>query len=283
MFGSSKPSGLIVSGRPWSGATVWPTSSSQTTRELLAEAVLLQRLQPDDVRQARLGLVRRAARQALRPDVGDGPGRAADVDDLALLREREERARGEPPRSVRKNALQSLSTGSSPTPSTMSALSADHHGPVLRFAQIASRLSLMEGIPDRVLSLIEASGQSRRAFAQDIGLDDSKLSKSLSGARRFSSLDLARIADKCGVTVDWLVTGEEPALAIAARTTSGQARTALEAAKRYSVMREDLAGVRLGAAVAAPGASRSRAGRTPSRAARSRPRRWHESPRRGCP
>ena len=55
----------------------------------------------------------------------------------------------------------------------------------------------MEGIPDRVLSLIEASGLSRRAFAQDIGLDDSKLSKSLSGARRFSSLDLARIADRC--------------------------------------------------------------------------------------
>lgn len=99
----------------------------------------------------------------------------------------------------------------------------------------------MEGITDRVLSLVEASGQSRRAFAQDIGLDDSKLSKSLGGARRFSSLDLARIADKCGVTVDWLVTGEEPALAVAARTTSGEARTALEAAKRYSTMREDLA------------------------------------------
>jgi Zn-dependent peptidase ImmA (M78 family)/transcriptional regulator with XRE-family HTH domain len=99
----------------------------------------------------------------------------------------------------------------------------------------------MEGIPGRVLNLIEASGQSRRAFAQDIGLDDSKLSKSLSGARRFSSLDLARVADKCGVTIEWLLTGEEPALSLAARTTTGQARTALEAAKRYSVMREDLA------------------------------------------
>lgn len=105
---------------------------------------------------------------------------------------------------------------------------------------MASTVGLMEGIPDRVLELIEASGQSRRAFAQDIGLDDSKLSKSLSGARRFSSLDLARVADKCAVTVDWLVTGEEPVLAVAARTTSGQARTALEAAKRFSTMREDL-------------------------------------------
>jgi Zn-dependent peptidase ImmA (M78 family)/transcriptional regulator with XRE-family HTH domain len=99
----------------------------------------------------------------------------------------------------------------------------------------------MEGTPGRVLNLIEASGQSRRAFAQDIGLDDSKLSKSLSGARRFSSLDLARIADKCGVTIEWLLTGDEPALAVAARTTTGQAHTALEAAKKYGVMREDLA------------------------------------------
>ena len=80
-----------------------------------------------------------------------------------------------------------------------------------------------------------------RAFAQEIGLDDSKLSKSLSGTRRFSSLDLARIADRCHVTVDWLITGEEPPLAVAARTTSGDARTALEAAKRYSTMRGDLA------------------------------------------
>ena len=99
----------------------------------------------------------------------------------------------------------------------------------------------MQGIPDRVLSLIEASGLSRRAFAHEIGLDDSKLSKSLSGTRRFSSLDLARIADRWNVTVDWLVTGEDQPLAIAARTTSGDARTALEAAKRYSTMRDDLA------------------------------------------
>lgn len=139
----------------------------------------------------------------------------------------------------------------------------------------------MEGIADRVLNLIEASGQSRRAFAQDIGLDDSKLSKSLSGARRFSSLDLARIADKCGVTIEWLLTGEEPALALAARTTTGQARTALEAAKRYSVMREDLTAFGWSSR-GGPWTSRFRAERTPSRAARSRPRRWHESPRPGC-
>src|SRR5690242_18199975 len=99
----------------------------------------------------------------------------------------------------------------------------------------------MPGIPDRVLSLIESSGLNRGAFAQEIGLDDSKLSKSLNGTRRFSSLDLARIADRCDVTVDWLITGEEPPLAVAARTTGGDAHTALEAARRYTTMRSDLA------------------------------------------
>ncbi|MGH3796689.1 MAG: helix-turn-helix domain-containing protein [Pseudonocardiaceae bacterium] len=92
-----------------------------------------------------------------------------------------------------------------------------------------------------MLGLIEASGLSRHAFAQRIGLDDSKLSESMSGARRFSSLDLARIAELCQVTVDWLITGEEPPLAVAARTTSGDAGAVLAAAKRYSTLREDMA------------------------------------------
>jgi len=96
-------------------------------------------------------------------------------------------------------------------------------------------------ISDRVLGLIEASGLSRHAFALRIGLDDSKLSKSMSGARRFSSLDLTRIAEQCQVTVDWLITGEVSPLAVAARTTSGDARAAIDAAKRYSTVRTDIA------------------------------------------
>lgn len=99
----------------------------------------------------------------------------------------------------------------------------------------------MANVPERVLDLIEASGLSRRAFGQRVGLDESKMSKSLSGARRFSSVDLARIADLCQVTVDWLITGEEPPLALAARTTSGNAATALDAARRYSTLRTDIA------------------------------------------
>ena len=99
----------------------------------------------------------------------------------------------------------------------------------------------MSSVPERVLGLIEESGLNRRAFGLRVGLDESKMSKSLSGARRFSSVDLARIAELCQVTVDWLITGEEPPLAMAARTTSGKAGAALNAAKRYSTLRTDLA------------------------------------------
>lgn len=74
---------------------------------------------------------------------------------------------------------------------------------------------------ERVRTLIVDSGASQGEFAVSVGLDPSKMSKSLSGARRFSSLDLARIADHAGVTVDWLLSGEEPPVAVAARRMAG--------------------------------------------------------------
>ncbi len=101
----------------------------------------------------------------------------------------------------------------------------------------------MTDIAERVLGLIQGSGLTRRAFAEQMGLDESKLSKSLSGTRRFSSLDLARIADIGQVSVDWLITGEESALVMAARTTSGKARSAISVARQYCTMREDIAGL----------------------------------------
>ena len=94
---------------------------------------------------------------------------------------------------------------------------------------------------DRVRNLIRESGLTQHDFALKIGLDDSKLSKTLGGSRRFSSLDLARIADLCKVTVDWLITGDEPPLALAARTTGGSAGTAIHEARRLSTMRSDMA------------------------------------------
>jgi Zn-dependent peptidase ImmA (M78 family)/transcriptional regulator with XRE-family HTH domain len=98
----------------------------------------------------------------------------------------------------------------------------------------------MPSTSDRVRDLIRESGLTQHDFAQRIGLDDSKLSKGLAGSRRFSSLDLARIAELCTVTVDWLITGEVPPLAVAARTTGGSARAAVDEARRLATMRSDL-------------------------------------------
>jgi len=116
--------------------------------------------------------------------------------------------------------------------------------PLLRKSQYQGNIESVASIPDRVRRLIADSGLTNQDFAAKIGLDAPKLSKSLSGARRFTSVDLAEIADLCGTTVDWLVTGDEPRVAIAARTTGGTAGNALAAAATYSTMRTDL--VRIG-------------------------------------
>jgi Zn-dependent peptidase ImmA (M78 family) len=94
---------------------------------------------------------------------------------------------------------------------------------------------------DRVRDLIAASGLTHRVYAERIGLDTTKLSKSLTGGRRFTSLELARISELSDVTVDWLITGAEPALAIAARSSGGSAATAVDEAQRLSSLRADLA------------------------------------------
>jgi len=98
----------------------------------------------------------------------------------------------------------------------------------------------MRSQADRVRGLISNSGLTQQEFAAKIGLDNSKLSKSLSGVRRFTSLDLALIGDLTNVTVDWLITGEEPAYAVAARATAGRARTASDEATRLATLRSDM-------------------------------------------
>ncbi|MEU6082983.1 ImmA/IrrE family metallo-endopeptidase [Streptomyces sp. NPDC047108] len=78
-----------------------------------------------------------------------------------------------------------------------------------------------ETIADRVRAIIGRVAPSQAAFAEVIGITGDKLSKSLGGARRFTSLELALIADTGGVTVDWLLAGRTPARpAPAARTSA---------------------------------------------------------------
>ncbi|WP_326755407.1 XRE family transcriptional regulator [Streptomyces hirsutus] len=69
---------------------------------------------------------------------------------------------------------------------------------------------MTETVIDRVRKVMDAASLSQAAFAERVGLSPDKLSKSLSGVRRFSSLDLARIAEAADTTVDYLLSGREP-------------------------------------------------------------------------
>lgn len=110
---------------------------------------------------------------------------------------------------------------------------------ILRKSQQDGKVFGMSTSQDRVRDVIESSGLSQGAFAQVIGLDDAKMSKSLGGARRFSSLEYAQIAEKGSVSVDWLLTGREAPLAMAARAASGtSARSAVDVATAIMELRE---------------------------------------------
>ncbi|WP_030544135.1 XRE family transcriptional regulator [Streptomyces albus] len=78
---------------------------------------------------------------------------------------------------------------------------------------------MSESVTDRVRRVMEAASLSQAAFAERVGLTPDKLSKSLSGVRRFTALDLALIAETGGRTVEWLLTGRKPLRpSVAART-----------------------------------------------------------------
>jgi len=68
----------------------------------------------------------------------------------------------------------------------------------------------------RVRELIRSMPGAQREFAAAIGLDETKLSKALTGTRRFSPHELVRVAECCGVTVNWLVNGSDDAMTVTA-------------------------------------------------------------------
>ncbi|WP_031469232.1 TetR/AcrR family transcriptional regulator [Sciscionella sediminilitoris] len=95
----------------------------------------------------------------------------------------------------------------------------------------------------RVREVLAGYPGSQRAFAGEIGLDPTKLSKSLTGTRRFLAAELTRIAEVGNVTVNWLINGSDEADTVSAvprRTAlppvppadSGRYRQILEAAWR---------------------------------------------------
>lgn len=76
-------------------------------------------------------------------------------------------------------------------------------------------------IADRVRQRIAAQGRTQSEVAASVGLSDSQLSKSLSGSRQFSAVEVANLASELEVSMHWLVTGEEDPMGwkLAARHT----------------------------------------------------------------
>lgn len=68
-----------------------------------------------------------------------------------------------------------------------------------------SELSGTPRVGERAREAIVTSGHSQRSVAAQMGLDETKLSKSLSGQRRFSAEELLSLATATGVTVTWLL------------------------------------------------------------------------------
>ncbi|MFD9863406.1 ImmA/IrrE family metallo-endopeptidase [Streptomyces alboflavus] len=107
---------------------------------------------------------------------------------------------------------------------------------------------MTESLNARVRQVLDDVGDNQAEFAWRIGMTADKLSKSLNGARRFTSLELALIADQGHTTVDWLLHGTEPrqATALAARTRARGAAApdgSKTAALRYAESIDALASV----------------------------------------
>jgi AcrR family transcriptional regulator len=78
-----------------------------------------------------------------------------------------------------------------------------------------------EVLRKRVREIVSRTAGTQAEFAVRIGLDSSKLSRSLGGKRRFTSFELARIAEVGRVSLDWLLHGG-PAGPADARTGDGR-------------------------------------------------------------
>ncbi|WP_229052596.1 ImmA/IrrE family metallo-endopeptidase [Aeromicrobium sp. Leaf350] len=114
-------------------------------------------------------------------------------------------------------------------------------------------------IPARVRTLLDHHSESQTELAKHLSIDETRLSKSLSGRRAFTSLDLAEIAEHFGTTVDWLLGLEERRAALAARSSSGVGlSSAIDLAEEFAEVRGVLS--TLGFAHAVPDIGRGGSG-----------------------
>lgn len=110
----------------------------------------------------------------------------------------------------------------------------------------------------RVARALRDSEFSQVEAARRIGLDKTKLSKSLSGARRFRIEELSAIAELTGVSLDWLSRGLPPhSSADAAAVTDADDAAAATVTTAAAVEAQTGGTAAAGPADSAPGASRA--------------------------
>lgn len=103
---------------------------------------------------------------------------------------------------------------------------------------------MSESLPDRVRAIIQQSGLSQAQFADRIGIDGPKLTKSLNGQRRFTSFELASVAEEAGETVDWLITGRSRARIFAHRAVLNTAEGDEIGRQKIDLIEDRVAGLR---------------------------------------
>ena len=86
----------------------------------------------------------------------------------------------------------------------------------------------------RVREAIRRSGLKQRKVAEAIGIDETKLSKALSGRRRFTADELLGVATVTGVTVRWLL-GDESQVSAAPPNSANVADTDEDATPKRSI------------------------------------------------
>ena len=72
----------------------------------------------------------------------------------------------------------------------------------------------MTSLAERVRLCIDHAGRTQADVAAHVELSESQLSKSLGGTRKFSAVDVARLADDLQVSMHWLLTGEDDPMAM---------------------------------------------------------------------
>ena len=93
-------------------------------------------------------------------------------------------------------------------------------------------------VHERVRQVLTALSRPQREFAAAIGIDETKLSKSLAGKRRFSPQELVRIAEHSGVMVNWLLNGSDDATTVTALPVPATRSTGMPIDSKHSEPRK---------------------------------------------